>query len=68
MAELSKKHYQAIADAFRESMPRNPSSETVRYMRNASRDIADTLEATNPRFDRVRFLDACGFYRSEHDY
>ena len=62
---MTKKHYTLIADAIAESVDAYAELDTAGDMvRMALRDvalsIADTLEADNPRFDRNRFLVACG--------
>ena len=46
---LSKKHYNAIAEAIRTS---NTISQVVLK-------LCDYFEEDNPRFDRHRFADAC---------
>ena len=59
---MSRKNYQALAAAILESKTESSTalgSFTV-LQRTAGR-IADVLAADNPRFDRSRFLTACGF-------
>lgn len=58
---MSKKHYNAIAAAIREeidsSLPRGARDMAAK--RIAVR-LCETFMADNPRFDRDRFLTACG--------
>jgi hypothetical protein len=51
---MTKKDFELIAAVLRAN-----STETVVRERVAL-DFADELAATNPRFDRARFLRACG--------
>jgi len=44
---MTKKDFELIARVFRECIVATPE------------DMADVLQETNPRFDRVRFLKAC---------
>lgn len=66
---MSRKDYEALARCFaamRESAPRTADSEAGELWNlaynagreDAARFIADVLEADNPRFDRVVFLEA----------
>lgn len=66
---MTKKDYIAIARMFKNINPGIPPLDALdRPQRNASytmwymavQDMADTLQADNGRFDRLRFLDACG--------
>lgn len=62
--QLSKKHYQAIARAIHEARkdtaPTNASPQRELWIEGAIvRNIANTLQADNPRFDRARFIEAC---------
>jgi hypothetical protein len=47
---MTRKHYQAIAEAIRQG------TEPVTLVEL----LMDIFEADNPRFDRARFMDACG--------
>lgn len=56
---MSKKHYQAIAQAFHsagEETMRQSEDQTWQILR---RNIADVLAADNPRFNRELFIEAC---------
>lgn len=51
---MTRKHYEAIAKAI------SQGTDPVTLV-----DIlCDIFEADNPRFDRFRFLEACGLYTS----
>lgn len=66
---MSRKHFQALADAVKRAADR---IETLDVGRSDSRiireiiadEMALTLLTENPRFDRSRFLDACGVKQS----
>lgn len=55
---MTRKDYKLIAKAF------NDMSKVVRLEDTVALQIiemlADDLQADNPRFDRARFLEACG--------
>jgi hypothetical protein len=63
---MSKKHYTAIADVVQEAMeiaadegystPLDPRS----LVEQIARDLAVEFRNDNPRFDRGKFLKACG--------
>ena len=56
---FSKRHYQAIADALRKHV--GEEVEKVSYPKvMIVVELADTFEKDNPRFDRARFIEACG--------
>lgn len=57
---LSKKHHEAIAAAIRAERcgPGSPAVETA--LDQVASRLADYFAADNPRFDRARFLAACG--------
>jgi hypothetical protein len=60
---MTRKDYELIARAFRIA---KGSTEVAEYdaktaLELASVILADSIENTNPRFDRERFLIACGF-------
>ena len=62
---MTKKDYEMIADAIAETVDGYADLDTAGTMvRMAIRDtalsIANVLESDNPRFDRNRFLVACG--------
>jgi hypothetical protein len=50
---MSRKHYIAVAERIRRIDTR-PAREQIAH------DMADIFAEDNPRFDRARFLEACG--------
>jgi hypothetical protein len=64
---MSKKHYQAIASAMRITKPAHSTvCTTVQSWQQICQTLASVLAADNPRFDRSKFLDACGLERGMH--
>ena len=69
---MSRKHYQAMADEF--ANVREIASETTTPSVSASVALVDLLAERianvcafdNAKFDRARFLEACGFPQSEN--
>ena len=61
---MTKKHFEAIAMNIKVEQEQ-PMYDELPACREAIRDVATRLSAQfnieNPRFDRARFLDACGF-------
>ena len=59
---MNRKDYQLIADALRANWELIAGVDPVRDAIHADycRSVADALAQGNPRFDRKRFLDACG--------
>ena len=53
--EMTKKDFELIAEVIGKAW--HGSADTRADIANA---FADELESTNPRFDRARFLTACG--------
>lgn len=61
---MTRKDFELIAAAIRDSRPHaygapHERVETVQFDRTAT-EVAIALSETNPRFDRGRFLAACG--------
>ena len=54
---MSRKHFIAIAAAILENREATDNTDVVDMM---ARAIADVCASTNPQFNRVRFLRACG--------
>jgi hypothetical protein len=50
---MTRKDYQLIADVF----ARSAGDDIAKFL---AVNLADKLEQDNPRFDRARFLTACG--------
>lgn len=66
-AHMSKKHYELIAsavDATRPTKQKYPEKSEYFCHRSQWRDmaheLAEALEAQDPRFDRYKFLEDCG--------
>jgi len=65
---MTRKDYVLIAQAIKGTIPGPEHTED--YLQgqavgwaNCARSIADALSTDNPRFDRARFLAACGVTR-----
>lgn len=56
---MTKKHFEAIA-AILLSMPGCKTKEDYRHYNDLCGKFADLFQSENPRFDRARFLEACG--------
>lgn len=56
-SKFARRHYQAIADVIAASDRDLFSQSEVLGM---ALRLADMLQADNPRFDRAKFLSACG--------
>jgi hypothetical protein len=52
---MQRRHFEMIAETLRRHTPQYPAAVAA-----LARDFADTLARTNQRFDRARFLAACG--------
>lgn len=65
---MSRKNYRAIADAFSDQLDKLVHTQSIAE-REAVRDalyslaidVANHMQADNPRFDRPQFFMACGF-------
>ena len=60
---MTKKHYEAIASKInKERLLRLEKKQTgaLASLYFLSKDLADYFVQDNPRFDRARFLQACG--------
>ena len=60
---MTRKDYVMIAQALRtqfELSHDNNEDDGLCAVINIANDLATALEADNPRFDRERFLEACG--------
>ncbi len=56
---MSKKHYIEIAQAIKASeVP--ATAETRKSIAELAKRLANVFAADNPRFDRARFIKACG--------
>lgn len=61
---MSKKDYEAIARAIKDARPfpspRHEIAIANDIINNVANNLAEECERANPRFDRARFLRACG--------
>lgn len=58
---MTRKHYEAIAAAIREESDAFPTDLVVRgTLERLASALGGVFAADNPRFDRARFLAACG--------
>jgi len=57
---MSKKHFKEFAETLKHARPDHP--EALKTWKRITEDIARDCRQFNPRFDRERFLDACGYY------
>ncbi len=57
---MTRKHYKEIADAFILASLNSESEREVIRLRSVANVIANQLQADNSRFDRARFMTACG--------
>jgi hypothetical protein len=55
---MTRKDYQLIAEVFANFGQIIELEETIAA--DIARNLADALQGDNPRFDRARFLTACG--------
>jgi len=59
---FSRKHYIAIAESFKAQTANVPDGTAVWHtLFDLARDMADYFQQDNPRFQRDRFMSACGF-------
>jgi hypothetical protein len=56
---MQRAQFQFIADTIKAAWPCDVPLQNAARVRTAEA-FADALAATNPRFDRARFLAACG--------
>jgi hypothetical protein len=61
---FSKRHYQAIADVLKTH--NNDIGVDEGYCYYQTMDMIEMFERDNPKFDRARFLDACGLDQPEY--
>lgn len=58
---MSRKDYELIARAMREQLEGMSASLPTAFLEQFAKRLADKLARDNPRFNRERFLIACGF-------
>jgi hypothetical protein len=57
---MTAKHFASIAASLKAARPNVPTSAELALWVQCCNEIASTCDAANPRFDRARFLAACG--------
>ena len=62
---MTKKHYEAIAGILRYHLETYDVVTSYPEMVKIAESLAGYFESDNPRFDRVRFLKACGIEQEE---
>lgn len=60
---MTRKHYRAIAEVIRQTADNSPTFMERARVREIAEGLASVLAADNPRFQRSRFLEACGVER-----
>lgn len=65
IAPMSKKHFEALAETLKAVKP-EPSfgfgDDATKQWKRDVEAVADRLASFNTRFNRERFLEACGYY------
>ena len=67
---MTKKHYEAIANIVRNCIEADTHmlhGANVKALETQAHMLADYFASDNPRFNRIRFLTACGVDTCEHD-
>ena len=59
-SHMTKKHYEQIASILKRELELMPYSDMYELHRNIVYALATYMEKENPRFQRERFLTACG--------
>lgn len=62
---MTKKHFEQVARIFQAYDYFPPESSEAVLLEHFARDLAHMFAQENPRFDRERFLKACGFGEAE---
>lgn len=57
---MTKKHYEAIAKILDTMREKCEAVQLKGLAQHTCEDFANYLQEENPRFDRARFLQACG--------
>lgn len=61
---MTRKDYKALAEILKDSYPATMPKDLAEYQqwhKALTENFADMLQADNPRFDRAKFMSACGF-------
>jgi len=62
---MSRKHYEAIAKVFAGDYATAANDGERRKVVGIALSLSDVFQQDNPRFDRVRFLQACGLTKQD---
>jgi len=62
---MTKKHYEAIAEVINDVIRPYDERAVQNLVYDVTNDLADYFESDNPRFDRDRFLTACGIMEED---
>ena len=57
---MTKKHFQALAKAVKDRVDNISNESKAASLVYLANDIADVCKRENDRFDRAKFLEACG--------
>ena len=60
---MTRRDYVLLANVINARLSARPDQEKAEAYRLIANDLADALATDNPRFDRARFLTACGVHR-----
>ena len=58
---MQRRHFEIIADTFKSAIAGTPNEDQRKGVKFAIKLFAAQLAATNPKFDKERFLEACGY-------
>ena len=58
---MTREHFEKIAASIKAEKECYTNTIIIGAMRRMAETLADTFRGVNPRFDRERFLTACGF-------
>lgn len=58
---MTRKHFKAIAAAIREANLNNENEREAIRLRIVTEKLADVCKADNDRFNKAKFMEACGF-------
>lgn len=64
---MTKRHFETFAREMRREFEVSKNEDTKAGLAVATDIFARLAQAENPRFDRARFFQACGFIPANHD-
>lgn len=62
---MSRQHFQLIADVLKSERSECRTEQDIAIVEDLAESFACELARTNPRFNRTRFLKACGLEQPE---